>query len=274
MAEVNSYEYEQVHDQAMLSIIHVAALVQVTAFDSAKMTVDVQPMAKSLEGNSYESQPPILGLPVAATRSGGFVFRPWINVGDVGLAVYPDHDIDSAVAGGKESVPLTQRNHSPSDGVYVGGIISGSFAAPEEAPEGSLVIIREDGGLFFAVSPEEIMIRNDGYEIDVFNEVMTVKGNVSIEGDVKVKGNVEIEGNVLIKGDEGVTGNRSTGGDSTVNGNTTTAQNATVGGNSTVNGNINANGNVTAVGDVIALSEKSLGSHTHTAPDGETSPPN
>ena len=262
MAQMNSYEYEQVHDQAFLNIIHVAAVVQVTAFDSDGMTVDVQPLAKSLEGNSYESQPQILGVPVAMTRSGGFVFRPWINVGDVGVVVYPDHDIDNSIQAGKEMEPLTQRSHSPSDAVFVGGIISGDFTAPGEIPGESAVLFREDGRLYAAVTPEEIALINEETTVVVKSDSVNIHGDVNIEGNITLKGNRKIQGeanvtgNVVMKGNLGVTGNMSATGDMKLG------------------GSAEVTGKVQAKGDVIALEEKSLGTHTHTAPDGETSPPN
>lgn len=76
------------------------------------MTVDVQPLSKHLQNGKYESQPPILSIPVACTRSGGFIIRPWIKAGDVGVVLYLDHDMDSTVSGAKEAQPLTERNHA------------------------------------------------------------------------------------------------------------------------------------------------------------------
>ena len=55
MPKVNEYNYQQIHDRKLAESICVAAVVQVMAFDSAKMTVDVQPLSKHLENGSYES---------------------------------------------------------------------------------------------------------------------------------------------------------------------------------------------------------------------------
>lgn len=101
MSAINDYEYQQIHDKRLAESICVAATVKVVAFDPAKMTVDVQPLSKHLQNGKYESQPPILGVPVACTRCGGFITRPWIKAGDTGVVVYLDHDMDSTVTGGK-----------------------------------------------------------------------------------------------------------------------------------------------------------------------------
>lgn len=173
--------YEQTHDQKLLSDIHVAALVKVKSFDKSKMTVEVQPLAKSLEGGKYTSQPPILSVPVAVTKIGGFIIRPWIKAGDIGVVVYPDHDMDSALAGGKETEPNTQRNHSPSDAVFIGGVVSGSYTVPGSIPDEALVLATEDGSKYIA-------LKKDGIEI---------KGDVTIKGDVNTTGKIVAEKDVL-----------------------------------------------------------------------------
>ena len=127
MPNVKPYNYQQIHDRRLAESICVAAVVSVTAFDPAKMTVDVQPLSKHLQNGKYESQPPILSIPVACTRSGGFIIRPWIKAGDVGVVLYLDHDMDSTVSGAKEAQPLTERNHATTDAVFVGGIVAGGY---------------------------------------------------------------------------------------------------------------------------------------------------
>lgn len=167
MPNVNPYNYQQIHDRRLAESICVAAVVSVTAFDPAKMTVDVQPLSKHLQNGKYESQPPILSIPVACTRSGGFILRPWIKAGDVGVVVYLDHDMDSTVSGGKEAKPLTERNHATTDAVFIGGIVAGDYSV-QGLPSESLVLSTEDGGVYVAVT----------------------KGGVQIKGDVRVDGKI------------------------------------------------------------------------------------
>lgn len=171
MPDINSYNYQQIHDRKLAESICVAAVVQVISFDSAKMTVDVQPLSKYLENGVYESQPPILGVPVTSTRSGGFVFRPWFESGDIGVVLYLDHDIDSTVVGGKEAVPITERNHSPSDAVFVGAIVSGRYTV-NNVPDESISLSTEDGSIYIAVKKDGIKIR----------------GNVMVEGNIIATG--------------------------------------------------------------------------------------
>lgn len=151
MPDVNSYNYQQIHDKKLAESICVAATVKVTSFNPDKMTVNVQPLSKHLENGKYETQPPILAIPVACTRCGGFIFRPWIEAGDVGVVVYLDHDMDSTVSGGKEAVPLTERNHATTDAVFIGGIVSGSYTA-KGLPAESLVLATESGSGYVAIA--------------------------------------------------------------------------------------------------------------------------
>ena len=113
MPNVKPYNYQQIHDRRLAESICVAAVVSVTAFDPAKMTVDVQPLSKHLQNGKYESQPPILSIPVACTRSGGFIIRPWIKAGDVGVVLYldPRHGQHCERREGGPAADRTQSRH-------------------------------------------------------------------------------------------------------------------------------------------------------------------
>ena len=161
MPNVKPYNYQQIHDRRLAESICVAAVVSVTAFDPAKMTVDVQPLSKHLQNGKYESQPPILSIPVACTRSGGFIIRPWIKAGDVGVVVYLDHDMDSTVSGGKEAQPLTERNHATTDAVFIGGIVAGSYTV-QGLPSESLVLAADDGSVYVGGTTKAGRVANQG----------------------------------------------------------------------------------------------------------------
>ena len=187
---MNNYDYQQAHDQRLAASISVAATVRVMKFDKDKMTVNVQPLSKHLQNCSYESQPPILCVPVAVTRCGGFIFRPWIKEGDVGVVVYLDHDLDSTVSGGKEAKPQTTRNHSTSDAVFIGGIVSGSYSV-KGLPDESVALATEDGGIYVAVTKDKVAIKNGGTTADFTADKIDMKTtNVSISasGAVTING--------------------------------------------------------------------------------------
>lgn len=190
MPDVNPFNFQRIHDQKLAESICVAAVVQVLSFDPAKMTVNVQPLSKHLENGKYESQPPILRIPVACTRSGGFIIRPWIKAGDTGVVLYLDHDMDSTVTGGKEAVPLTERNHSTTDAVFVGGIVSGSYSVAG-LPAESLVLSKEDGSIYVAVTPDKVSVKNGGTTADFTEnsiDMKTTDVTISASGTVTIKG--------------------------------------------------------------------------------------
>lgn len=198
MPDVNSYNYQEIHDKKLAESICVAAVVQVTEFDEAKMTVNVQPLSKHLENGQYESQPPILKVPIACTHCAGFIFRPWYKKGDVGVVVFLDHDMDSAVSGGKESEPLTERNHSMTDAIFIGGIVAGDYSA-QGMPSKSILLAADDGSKYVSVQQDKITLANDkgSTYVTVASGEIQMKGKVKIIGDVEVTGSVKATGDVV-----------------------------------------------------------------------------
>lgn len=192
---MNNYEYQRAHDQRLMASVSVAATVQVMKFDKSKMTVNVQPLSKHLQNGNYESQPPILGIPVAVTRMGGFILRPWIKEGDVGLVVYLDHDLDSTVSGGKEAEPQTTRNHSTSDAVFIGGIVSGGYTVAG-LPDESLCLATEDGSVYVAVKKGGIEIKGD----------VSIDGKLSVSKDAQIDGGFSANNGANVKGSITATG--------------------------------------------------------------------
>lgn len=197
MAAVNKYNYEDIRDKKLAESICVAATVKVLKFDKAKMTVNVQPISKQLENGKYESAPPVLQIPVAVTRTGGFIFRPWIKEGDVGVVVYLDHDMDATVTGGKEAKPLTERNHATTDAVFIGGIVSGGYSA-DSIPDEAHVIAKEDGSIYVAVTEEKVEIKNESTTAEFKPDSIDMKtATVNITADVKVTGEITATGDII-----------------------------------------------------------------------------
>jgi len=152
-------KYEQAQAASIAAGIHVGALVKVVAFYPDSMTVDVQPIAQRLTGGEYATPSQVIGVPVAGTRGGGFIFRPWYKNGDIGAVLYLDHDIDTPLEKGADCKPNTERCHSDSDAVFIGGIVAGGWVS-QGLPEG-LVMATEDGSVYLAVTPGGIQIQGD-----------------------------------------------------------------------------------------------------------------
>lgn len=189
MAGLDTFKMQRIHDMKLAGSICVGAVVQVLKFDPEKMTVNVQPLSKQLENGKYESQPPILQIPVAVTHSGGFIFRPWFKPGDTGVVLYLDHDMDATVTGAKEAVPLTERNHATTDAVFVGALVAGSYKV-KGLPEESIALAKDDGEIYVAITKDEVIVKNTDTTTAVFKkdsiDMKSVDMNITLEGKMVV----------------------------------------------------------------------------------------
>lgn len=90
--------YEDAKKQAEAAGLCVADIVKVISFDEAAMTVDVQPLTRYPDEDTYQTKPQILSVPVGIIYGGGFVVRPVYSAGDIGFVVYLDRDSDATIA--------------------------------------------------------------------------------------------------------------------------------------------------------------------------------
>ena len=127
-AELNNAE---ANERKNLLKIRCADLVQVTAFDAGKMTVNVKPLVKREIGDTVVSTPPILGEKVAKipleveVEGKKETVTVKINPGDIGVVVYLDLDSDNSIKTGAESTPNSSWVHSGDDAVFVGVVQKG-----------------------------------------------------------------------------------------------------------------------------------------------------
>lgn len=188
---MSDYRYQDTHDRNLVASIHVGAIVKVIGFNAKKMTVDVQPISKSTASGEPETLPPILGVPISATKSGGFIVKAQVSIGDIGVVIFMDHDIDNIIATGKETTPLTLRRHAIDDAIYIGGIVSGNYEV-NNLPEESLAISSEDGSIFIAVEKNKILIKNGSATSAEFtpDEINMNAKNITIKAEniLRLKG--------------------------------------------------------------------------------------
>lgn len=163
--------YEDAKNQATAAGLCVADIVKVISFDEGAMTVDVQPLARYPDEDSFQDKPQVLSVPVAMVYGGGFVIRPIYQTGDIGVVIYLDRDSDAVIAGGAAADPNTERLHSGDDAVFVGGLKIGSKQISGH-PAGTLSAGKSDGSIYISIGAS-------GVEI---------KGNVKIIGDLEVTG--------------------------------------------------------------------------------------
>lgn len=116
----------------VLETVHVATLVQVTACtnagaDSPVGTVDVQPLVNQVDGQGgIWAQPALCGLPYLRIQGGANAVIIDPQPGDIGLAVFADHDASSVIATKQAAAPGSFRRFDMSDGIYLGGLLNGT----------------------------------------------------------------------------------------------------------------------------------------------------
>lgn len=196
------YQYEQAQRKNQLERMKVGQLVKIIAYNENKGTVDVQPLPKKDADGTYHVQPPVLDVPISGHRGSDFTFRTGHKVGDKGYVVYVDVDIDNTVASGRETQPNTERMHSQTDAVFVGGVAMGGGAA-SGLPSGAKGMGTLDGANY--------IIWHEGK--------WKIKGDVEVEGNVKIIGNLDVDGNFAATGNADIAGNESVGGNLNVGGN-------------------------------------------------------
>lgn len=161
--------YEDAKNQATAAGLCVADIVKVVAFDESAMTVDVQPLTRYPDEDTFQDKPQVLSVPVAMVYGGGFVIRPIYKAGDIGIVVYLDRDSDAVIAGGAAADPNTERLHSGDDAIFVGGVRTGGNKITGH-PAGTLSSGMADGSVYLSISAS----------------------GVEIKGNVKIIGNLEI----------------------------------------------------------------------------------
>lgn len=176
------YRYEQKQSERIAKGICVAQIVKVTAYDGSKQTVDVQPLVKRLEDGTYQSQPPILAVPVLCGMAGGYAQRIEYQAGDIGIVVYCDTDIDNAIDTGDEGEPNTERNHSATDAVFLGCICPGTKS--NELPGDSYSLGTDDGSIALKITSDSIEITGD----------LTIDGDLTVNGDISATGDITAGG--------------------------------------------------------------------------------
>ena len=165
-----SYNVDNREQKALLESVRVSALCKVTKFDASTMTVDVQPLSKALDGGVYRTPPPVLGVPVAMIRGGGFFLRPWYK-------------------SGQECQPNTERNHGDEDGIFVGAFIPKSNPI-SGVPDDTLVMSTEGGSVYIALHHDHIEIKGD----------IKHTGNTEQTGNKKQTGRTDVTEDVTAAG--------------------------------------------------------------------------
>ena len=121
--------------QSLLNRIAISTLVKVVAVygggtAAAPGTVDVLPLVSQVDGAGNAMPHGVVhGLPFCRLQGGGNAVMLDPQAGDIGLAIFADHDISKVKATGAQALPGSARRFDMADGVYVCGLLG---AAPSQ----------------------------------------------------------------------------------------------------------------------------------------------
>lgn len=112
----------------LLRGVHTCDLVTVLAVQpvSGKVGfVTVQPLVQEVSTNGVVlAQTPIYNVPYLRYQGGSSAVILDPAVGDIGLAIFAEHDVTSVKQTQAQGPAATQRTHSTADALYIGGVLN------------------------------------------------------------------------------------------------------------------------------------------------------
>lgn len=172
--------------QSIVNRINSCTLVQVVAVTNAGALspvgfVDVQPLVNQLDGsNNQMPHAVVFGIPYFRLQGGtdAIIIDP--KVGDIGIAVFADHDISSVKANKAQANPGSMRRFSLSDGLYIGGVLNGT----------PVQYIRYSAAGIEMVSPTKVTISAPLVEIDASTSLTVSTPAAGYSGTITAAGEI------------------------------------------------------------------------------------
>lgn len=155
---------------AFITVVRVTKLV--TNSKGIVTNVAVRPMVHGFTGAGDKiEQSDIFNVPVWRLQRGSSAVIMNPVVGDIGMIASCDRDISTIKATGAAALPATNRIHSLSDSIYLGGLLN---ADPEQ-------YVKFTDNSIEVVSPTALRITAPTTSIE---GNLTVSGTVTAQGDV------------------------------------------------------------------------------------------
>lgn len=163
--------------------IHTALPAKVVDFNPKNQTATLAvQITQILTDGGTVQIPPLVDVPVAFPRGGGFAVTFPLNAGDEGIAIFSERCIDGWWQSGRASEPMDYRQHDLSDAMFIPSICSvpnaiGGFYT------GGLSMQTLDGSTFIRIT----------------NGTIHIKGNIEHSGDTNQKGSTTVSKSVKAK---------------------------------------------------------------------------
>lgn len=199
----------------MIGMVSTATLVKIVAVtNSGGLSpvgfVDVQPLVNQVYGAKNAVPHGVLHhLPYFRLQGGtdAIILDP--KVGDIGVAIFADHDISAVKASNVQANPGSRRRFDMADGIYIGGVLNGTPAQYVQFTAGGINI----------VSPTKITLSAPLIEIDAATSMTvnapqsTINSTTLINGTLN-QGTGAAGGGATMAGPVTVTGDVTAGGKS------------------------------------------------------------
>lgn len=158
------------------STLYTALPARVVSFNGHTVTCEI--MINKMMTNGQEIElPPLVDVIAQFPHAGGFCFTVPIKAGDEGLVIFSSRCIDGWYASGNKSIPLDNRMHDLSDGIFIVGVNS----VPNKISD-----FYHDG----------VSMQTD----DASTYIRLAQGKIYIKGDIEHLGNCQQIGDAVLMG--------------------------------------------------------------------------
>ncbi len=181
----------------VLNRANTATLVQIKAVTnngglSPVGFVDVVPLVAQVDGAGNATPHGIVyNLPYHRLQGGANAIILDPQIGDIGIAVFADHDISSVKTKKAAATPGSMRRFDMADGMYLGGFLNG---VPNQ-------YVQFTGNAINIVSPGTVHVTAPNVTVDAATATINASAALNITAPT-----VAIAGSVNINGNLGVTG--------------------------------------------------------------------
>lgn len=192
-ANANEYLFRQ-----LLSRTNTCTLVKVMAVTNNGGIepvgfVDIQILVQQLDGfGNAVPHGTIYHIPYARIQGGtdAIILDP--KVGDIGIALFAQHDISSVKANKDKANPGSFRRFDFSDGLYLGGVLNGTPEQYVQFSNGGIKILSPTAVIIEApnvtVNADAVTVNAPGVTINADNGVDINSPTVTCSGDVIASG--------------------------------------------------------------------------------------
>ncbi|WP_314283021.1 Gp138 family membrane-puncturing spike protein [Haemophilus sputorum] len=163
--------------------IHTALPAKVVDFNPKNQTATLAvQITQILTDGGTVQIPPLVDVPVAFPRGGGFAVTFPLNAGDEGIAIFSERCIDGWWQSGRASEPMDYRQHDLSDAMFIPSICSVPNAI-DGFYTGGLSMQTLDGSTFIRITNGTIHIKGDIQHLGDTNQT----GSTTVSKAVKAK---------------------------------------------------------------------------------------